>query len=123
MLSCCCQYILVSSLHAVNTVLYCQHRYILSDHLCPLYQLPLTSNHLPQQQTTPAATVVHSAATPSHPRPMSGAGLSRGVSYPGISQVRMPGGGHPALGRGVGRGMGFGRGAGSRREMGRPSAP
>ena len=99
-----------------------QHRYILSDHLCPLYQLPLTSNHLPQQQSTPAATVVHSAPIPPPLRPMSGAGLSRGFSHPGISQVRMPGGGHPGLGRGVGRGMGFGRGAGSR-GMGRPSAP
>ena len=109
--------------YAVIYSILVHHRYILSDYLCPLYQLPLTSNHLPQQRGTPVATIVHSATVPSPPHPVSGAGISRGYRHPGISQVRMPGSQPgPGLGRGVGRGMGFGRGAGSR-GMGRPSAP
>lgn len=103
-------------------------RYILSDYLCPLYQLPLSSNHLPEQHghttTITTATVATAAAagpvrTPivSPPRTLTATGLARGA--PSASQPRMPDrqiGGRGMAGRGVGgytgRGIAVGRGIG-----------
>ena len=114
----------------------CSHgsrRYILSDYLCPLYQLPLSSNHLPEQHghtTTITTAAVATAAvataaaagpvrTPilSPPHTLTATGLARGA--PSASQPRMPDrqiGGRGMAGRGVGgytgRGIAVGRGIG-----------
>lgn len=103
-------------------------RYILSDYLCPLYQLPLSSNHLPEQHghtttITTAAVATAAAAGPvrtpilSPPHTLTATGLARGA--PSASQPRMPDrqiGGRGMAGRGVGgytgRGIAVGRGIG-----------